>query len=55
MLPETALVLAAQGGDQPAFTELVRRREAWLRSLMGRMCADAAEGDDLAQEVFLRA
>lgn len=54
-LPEAALVLAAQGRDRAAFTELVRRREAWLRALLRRLTGDAAEADDLAQEVFLQA
>ena len=55
ILPETALVLAAQAGDRAAFSELVRRREGWLRALLRRLCGHAAEADDLAQEAFLRA
>lgn len=54
-LPEPALVLAAQAGSQAAFAELVRRREAWLRTVLRRLTGDAAEADDLAQETFLRA
>jgi RNA polymerase sigma factor (sigma-70 family) len=55
VLPEAALVLAAQAGDRAAFSEIVRRREAWVRGLMRRMSGNAAEADDLAQEIFLRA
>lgn len=53
--PEVALIIAAQGRDQAAFAELVRRRQGWMRALMTRLCGDAAEADDLAQETFLRA
>lgn len=54
-MPEAALVRAAQSRDQSAFAELVRRREGWLRGLLGQLCRDASEADDLAQEAFLRA
>jgi RNA polymerase sigma-70 factor (ECF subfamily) len=55
ILPEAALVLAAQARDRTAFAELVRRREAWLRALLRRLTGNAAEADDLAQDVFLHA
>jgi RNA polymerase sigma factor (sigma-70 family) len=55
VLPEAALVLAAQARDRAAFTELVRRREAWLRALLKRLTGNASEADDLAQDVFLQA
>lgn len=54
-LPESTLVLAAQMRDRVAFEELVRRREHWLRALLRRVCGDAQQADDLAQDTFLRA
>jgi RNA polymerase sigma factor (sigma-70 family) len=54
-LPEQALVLAAQAGNEAAFAEIVRRRQAWVRTLLRRLCGDRSEADDLAQEAFLRA
>jgi RNA polymerase sigma factor (sigma-70 family) len=41
-------------GDRRAFHQLVLRHEARLRAFLGRV-AGAAEGDDLAQDSFLRA
>lgn len=52
---EAAVVALAMGGDQRAFSELVRRRQSWLRNLLRRLCRDPALADDLAQQVFLRA
>ena len=52
---EAALILAAQGKDQRAFGELVKRRQGWARALLRRMCSNAAEADDLAQEAFVKA
>lgn len=37
---EAALVALAQAGDDGAFGELVRRREAWLRQLLRRLSGD---------------
>lgn len=53
--PEAALVALARRGDRAAFTELVRRREAWLRTLLRRCCNDVTLADDLAQAAFLQA
>lgn len=53
-MSEAALILAAQSRDQSAFAELVRRRQGWLRALLRRLCDDASEADDLAQETFVR-
>lgn len=52
---EAAVVVLAAGGDDAAFAELVRRRQSWLRSLLRRLCRDAALADDLAQQAFLAA
>ena len=52
---EAALIVAAQARDQAAFGELVKRRQGWARALLRRMCLNAAEADDLAQEAFIKA
>ena len=53
---EAALIVAAQGRDQAAFGELVKRRQGWARALLRRMCAgNAAEADDLAQDAMMKA
>jgi len=52
---EAALVALAIGGDVAAFSELVRRRQSWLRNFLRHLCRDSALADDLAQQVLLRA
>src|SRR5262249_46484722 len=52
---ERAVIALAVGGDDVAFSELVRRRQSWLRNLLRRLCRDGALADDLAQQVFLQA
>jgi RNA polymerase sigma-70 factor, ECF subfamily len=42
-------------GLRSAVDELVRRHHAAVRSLLRRLCRDAALADDLAQETFLKA
>lgn len=49
------LVSMARTGHRDAFAELVRRREAWIRTLLLRCCADPALADDLAQQAFMQA
>lgn len=49
------MVALAMGGDRAAFSELVWRRQTWLRNLLRRLCRDPALADDLAQQVFLTA
>ena len=52
--PEALIVSLATRGDRDAFTELVRRRQQWLRTLMRRFSGDPALADALAQRVFLK-
>jgi len=52
---EAAVVALAIGGDEAAFSELVRRRQAWLRNLLRRFCRNHALADDLAQQVLIQA
>jgi RNA polymerase sigma-70 factor (ECF subfamily) len=49
------VVALARIGDRPAFEELVRRRQSWLRTVLRRLCGDAVLADDLAQQAFLSA
>jgi len=52
---EALLVGLARKGDRDAFAELLRRRQAWIRTLLLRCCNNSALADDLAQQVFLQA
>lgn len=52
---ERAVIALAVCGDDTAFSELVRRRQSWLRNLLRRLCRDRVLADDLAQQVFLQA
>jgi RNA polymerase sigma-70 factor, ECF subfamily len=52
---EATVVALAMSGEPGAFTELVRRRQSWLRNLLRRLCRNPALADDLAQQVFLQA
>ena len=52
---EAVVIALAMGGDRSAFSELVWRRQSWLRNLLRRLCRDPALADDLAQQVFLKA
>lgn len=45
----------ARNGDRQAFSELVSRRQVWIRNLMRRSCGNTALADDLSQQVFLHA
>ncbi len=53
--PEALVVSLAIKGDRDAFAELVRRRQAWIRTLMRRCCGDLSLADDLSQQVFMHA
>jgi RNA polymerase sigma factor (sigma-70 family) len=52
---ERAVLALAICGDTAAFSELVRRRQSWLRNLLRRLCRDPTLADDLAQQVFIQA
>lgn len=52
---ESSVVALAMVGDEPAFAELVRRRQGATRGFLRRLCRDAALADDLAQESFVQA
>lgn len=52
---ETLVERAANGGDNAAFAELVRRHQGKVRGLLLRLTGNPTLADDLAQEVFLRA
>jgi RNA polymerase sigma-70 factor (ECF subfamily) len=52
---EAAVVALAIGGDEAAFSELVRRRQSWLRNLLRRLSRDPALADDLAQQALVQA
>ena len=53
--PEPLIVNLARRGDRAAFSELVRRRQTWVRNLMRRFCNEPSLADDLAQQAFLNA
>jgi len=52
---ELSVIALAIGGDAAAYGELVRRRQASLRSLLRRLCRDPVLADDLSQQAFLQA
>ena len=52
--PEELIVSLAARGDRNAFTELVRRRQPWVRGLFRRLSGDVSLADDLAQRVFMK-
>jgi RNA polymerase sigma-70 factor (ECF subfamily) len=49
------LVLAAQGGDNEAFGELVTRFERMVQAVCFQRLRDHAEAQEAAQEVFIKA
>ena len=52
---EAELVAEAARGGREAFAELVRRHERRVHAVVLRLAGDAADADDLAQEVFMTA
>jgi RNA polymerase sigma factor (sigma-70 family) len=53
--PDTLVIALACAGDDSAFAEVLRRRQARVRKFMYHLCRQTAMGDDLAQQVFLTA
>jgi RNA polymerase sigma-70 factor (ECF subfamily) len=51
---DVGLMLAFQTGNELAFQELVERNHSRVIGLVYRFISDAADAEDLAQEVFLR-
>ncbi len=52
---DAALVAAARSGSDPAFARLVDRYQQPVRLFLRRVCVNAADADDIAQEAFLAA
>jgi RNA polymerase sigma factor (sigma-70 family) len=52
---ELTVVACAIAGDDAAYGELVRRRQAPIRQLLRRLCRNPALADDLSQQTFLQA
>ncbi len=49
------ILRAAQGGDEAAFTEIVRRYQRSVYRVAWALTRNASDADDLAQETFVRA
>lgn len=54
-LKDGELIGMAQGGDQVAFGELVRRYHQQVFNALSALVGDLDDADDLAQEVFVKA
>ncbi|MCL1804825.1 MAG: sigma-70 family RNA polymerase sigma factor [Clostridiales bacterium] len=52
---DKALIDASAQGDAAAFGELVRRYEKRVVAAAYRLCGDRQEGEDLAQDAFIKA
>jgi RNA polymerase sigma-70 factor (ECF subfamily) len=50
--PDETLVARIAGGDERAFTEIVRRHAGRLRRLALRVSGEPGEADDIVQETF---
>jgi RNA polymerase sigma-70 factor (ECF subfamily) len=54
-VPERELIRRARGGDEDAFAELIVMHAQRIYGALRRFGLDAAEADEVAQEVFVRA
>jgi RNA polymerase sigma-70 factor (ECF subfamily) len=52
---DTLVIALACAGDDSAFAEVLRRRQARVRRFMYHLCRQTALADDLAQQVFFTA
>ncbi|PKO36459.1 MAG: RNA polymerase sigma factor RpoE [Betaproteobacteria bacterium HGW-Betaproteobacteria-6] len=52
---DQVLVERAQGGDKPAFDQLVSKYQRKLGRLLSRFIRDPAEVEDVSQEAFIKA
>jgi RNA polymerase sigma-70 factor (ECF subfamily) len=52
--PDASLMLRVKGGDTEAFAELVDKYKQPVMNLVFRLLRDAAEAEDLAQNVFVQ-
>jgi RNA polymerase sigma-70 factor (ECF subfamily) len=50
---EPALAIRARAGSADAFGRLVQMHQQALRAFLRRLCGNAADADDLAQETFV--
>lgn len=50
---EPALAIRARAGSADAFGRLVQMHQQALRAFLRRLCGNAADADDLAQEAFV--
>ena len=48
-------MILAMAGNDAAFSEVVARRQSWLRNLLRRLSGNTALADDLAQQAFVQA
>src|SRR5690348_2081965 len=53
--PLAEIVASARGGDAVAFTQLYQMHHARICTYLARMVGSAEEGEDLAQETFIKA
>lgn len=51
---ETQLICDTIAGDKASYAELVRRYRSFVIALAYRLCGDAAQAEDIAQDVFVR-
>jgi RNA polymerase sigma-70 factor (ECF subfamily) len=54
-MDEPSVVALASAGEEAAFADLMRRRQAATRNMLARLCRNQSLADDLAQEAFLQA